>query len=231
MVAPGFDLAIKYLLLTSSMVVTSKVAYIMLRRYRNYAQNLRYKKFKPILTKLYQNVNAYKISVNYRKEQEIVGDNFVYGEIMFTTFANILNITAPQNGEIFYDLGCGAGKAVFTTSLLYEYLDVRGVEYLDPLYELCCNLLGKFRTLVNNKHPNNVRFIHANLLDVDFSDADIIFINATCFDHETWKKITHSFEQLKKGARVIISTKKLDSDLFNLIHTGMHLMSWGATYY
>lgn len=227
MAAPGLDVALKYLLMTSTMVVTSKVAYIMLRRYRNYAQLLRYKKIKPVLTKLYSGVNAYKLSVDYRKEHDIGEENFVYGEIMFTSFANILNITQPLSGEIFYDLGCGSGKAVFTTALLYDYLDVRGIEILKPLYDLCITLLAKFKKIVHNKHPNNIQFFNDDLLTLDFSDADIVFINATCFNADSWKIITKGFEKLKKGARVIISTKKLESNLFENIHSGIHLMSWG----
>lgn len=227
MVDQGVEIAIRYLLLTSMMVVSAKVAFIMFKRFNNYAQRLNFKKKRPILVKLYKDVNAYVISINHRRDTEVKDEQFTYGEIIFSSFADILNVAKPNTGEKFYDLGCGSGKAVFTAGLLYDNIEAIGIEYLQPLYDLCLEQLNKYKQITKNKRPDNIHFVHADLVNYDFSDADIVFLNATCFNKDSWKAILTTLDKLKKGARVIITTKTLSSKKFEQIHAGTYLMSWG----
>ena len=51
-------------------------------------------------------------------------------------FIPLLEYTKPQPGEIFYDLGCGAGKPLITASLAYPDLKIcKGMELLEGLAE------------------------------------------------------------------------------------------------
>lgn len=48
-----------------------------------------------------------------------------------------MELTNPQPGEVFWDLGCGAGRPLFIASLAFPQLKVcHGVEYLEGLYDL-----------------------------------------------------------------------------------------------
>lgn len=186
-----------------------------------------------IYNKLYENVNAMKISMKEREEKKITGDaTFVYGEVTFYSFASILALTKPQPGEVFYDLGCGGGKAVFIAGLIYDLKKSCGVEKLDGLYRLCIQLLDKLKNMPEMHHylPNkkiNVEFLHKDLRDQDISDGDIIFMNATCFSGELWDEIFSKLLTLKTGSRVILGTKEIHHAHFDRIHAGLHLMSWG----
>lgn len=233
LVVDQMPLALRYLLWTSAIVVSSKAAVIMLARFKRFIQKRHYRHVQPILVRLFRNVDAYNISIESRKKEKINSQEYVYGEIVYHSFAEMLSVARPQPNEIFYDLGCGSGKAVFTAAVVYDYLQVRGVEYLKPLYELCLKLLDKYKDIIKEypdlkRHGNNIEFINADIREYDFSDADIIFINATCFNRFTWPKVVAKFEQLKKGARVIITTKTFESDHFELIHARSYLMSWGS---
>ena len=66
------------------------------------------------------------------------------------------------------------------------------------------------------------------MLEVDFSDADIIFTHCTCFSPELMDGITARFNQLKAGARVITVSKGLTSPLFVPIATQTTQMAWGT---
>ena len=49
-------------------------------------------------------------------------------------FIPILEYTKPKPGEVFWDLGCGAGKPLITASLAFPELKVcRGIELLENL--------------------------------------------------------------------------------------------------
>jgi len=49
--------------------------------------------------------------------------NFVYGEILPSSMAVVLEAMAPKPGETFVDLGSGAGKTVLLAALLYPELN------------------------------------------------------------------------------------------------------------
>lgn len=56
---------------------------------------------------------------------------FTYGEILFSHFIPLLDLCQPQQGEIFYDLGCGGGKPLIVASIAFPLLKrVVGIELL-----------------------------------------------------------------------------------------------------
>lgn len=187
------------------------------------------------LATLYKLENPFQVSRCYRKEHKISSHEYVYGEIVFASFTDVLSVAKPQPGEKYYDLGCGSGKSVFLTSLLYEGVSANGVEILPPMYELDLKLLKKMKAQLKKSphfksHPLDVNFYNADLFDFDLSDADIVFINATCYSKKSMEKIEKKLKTLKSGARIIISSKKLKDKCFKLLHGRYYLMSWGVCY-
>ena len=47
---------------------------------------------------------------------------FTYGEVLFEHFIAVLEYAQPQPGEVFWDLGCGAGRPLVTASLAFPDL-------------------------------------------------------------------------------------------------------------
>jgi len=225
-------MAFRLILFTIGAIASAKTINITLRRLKQYIIHRHYRKCQPLLTKLYDGINAFEISLEHRETENIKSDEYIYGEIIYSTFADLLSASQPKPNEIFYDLGCGSGKAVFTTALLYPDVIARGVELLPPLYNLCLELTKKLKGLMSNDkyfktHTLNIEFFQENLLEYDFSNANILFLNATCFTKDNWTKICEKMEKLAPGSRVIISSRSLESDNFELIHARSHLMSWG----
>lgn len=186
------------------------------------------------LAKLYALENPHKLSVEYRKEQKIKSDEYIFGEIMFASFAEILSLVKPQPQEVFYDLGCGSGKAIFLTALIYKDIVAHGVEILPPMYELDIKLLKNLKTQAKDHptfktYPLNINFHNADIFEFDFTDADIVFINATCYSKKRWEEVENIFKKLKKGTRIILTSKTLKEADFKLIHARYYLMSWGIS--
>lgn len=189
------------------------------------------------LTKLYKNTNPGRISHADRNRIQANEDQYIYGEIDFLSFIRILKMVNPQPGEIFYDLGCGAGKAVFTAALSFDFDACVGIEYLPGLCRLADRLLHNSTQLAEKTDTDRdsclhklsaIHFFNDDMLNYDFSDGDIIFINATCFHHYMWEKLTNKLLSLKNGARIIVTSKKINNNQFELIYSDNELMSWGV---
>lgn len=184
---------------------------------------------------LYKLENPFKVSADYRKENNIDKDEYIYGEIMFASFTEILSHVDPQPYENYYDLGCGSGKSVFLAALLYDKIIAHGVEILPPMHDLDIKLLNNLKAQLKSHpkyktNPLNIHFYNDDIFEFDFSNADIIFINATCYSKKSWEKLEEKFKTLKKGTRLIVNTKKLHDNCFKTLHGRLYLMSWGASY-
>src|SRR5438445_12813909 len=57
---------------------------------------------------MYKQCPSFFISRKERRERNLIGDQYVYGEIDFISFACMLEAIQPKKNEIFYDLGSGS---------------------------------------------------------------------------------------------------------------------------
>lgn len=192
----------------------------------------RLKQSEQLLREIFDNIDSYRISTRERKRLQITDDAFIYGEIDFLSFFSILDKVKPQFGEVFYDLGSGVGKAVFATALYTQVSKICGIEYLPAL----CSMAEAQKAILasniqkqnlSSYHLKDVQFINDNFIHCDISDGDIIFVNATCLSYSTWETVLAKLQQVKRGTRVIVTTKKIQDEKFKVIFQGMVLMSWG----
>ncbi len=190
-----------------------------------------------LLMLLYQDVRTDQVSRKERKRLRIEEDNFIYGEVDFLSFITILDRVQPQSGEIFCDLGSGAGKAVFTAALNFDFAETLGVEYLPGLCELANEQIKKAQVIIQAQYADfageylkrlkSIQFIQEDFLKIDLKKCHIVFINATCLNYHTWEKLLEKLLSLTSGSRVILTTKKIQHELFEPIYQGVELMSWG----
>ncbi len=186
-----------------------------------------------LISHLYpDDVNPFAISMDYREEHHIRGEQFTYGEVVVDSFAEVMNYTKPKQGDVFYDLGCGAGRAMFTAALCFPGLKVRGIEILPPMFALCKQMLTRFKAMVKTdkyfgKEKYDIKIFESDFLDHDFTDGNIFLLNATCFTDKQWKKIEKRMLELPIGVRVIVITLQLNNKAFNLVEEGSYQMSWG----
>ncbi len=197
----------------------------------------RVKRTERLFNALYRHVRGKAISSVTRRLRGIKSDEFVYGEIEFISFFFILEKIKPQAGEIFYDLGSGTGKAVFAAALGFDFSKACGIELLPALYQKaeaqrlqCKNLLLRQETAFTEvylKKLATVEFMNASFLEADFSDADIVYVAATCLGEATWGELIEKLAELKIGSRIIVATKTIQHEAFELLESRAELMSWG----
>lgn len=192
------------------------------------------KEIQYFLNRLYKNVDPKRVSHQECQDRGLTHQQeYIYGEIHFLSFYKILDKVNPLRHEKFYDLGCGGGKAVFSAALFFDLSQSLGIELLPGLCNVANQQLKKAKQCVVS-HPAQysprlarIQFINDNFLQYDFSDGDIIFINATALSDSTWSKICNKLLKLKSGSRVITTTKIISNSAFESLYHGRELMSWG----
>jgi precorrin-6B methylase 2 len=188
-----------------------------------------------ILEEVYKKVHAKSSSIRYRLLHLVQDKDFIYGEIDFSSFYTILERVSPSTEDVFYDLGSGSGKAVLSAVLFFNVNKSIGIELLPPLHEQSKVQLEKAiqrfqQTKVEKEYlaqMERIQFIKDSFLHYDFSDADIIYVAATCYSEVTWNELITKMARLKSGSRIIVTTKTIDHEQFEPIYQGIELMSWG----
>ena len=114
-------------------------------------------------------------------------------------------------------------------ALLTDFSQINGVEILKDLHDTSVEVLQNYRKLLPQEKTahHSIKLIHGDFQEVDFSDADVIFMNATCMKYEITLPLVRKFEKLKKGARVITSTRFFESEYFIVKDLGSIEFTWG----
>lgn len=183
---------------------------------------------------LYADVSPMTISIACRKKHGIDDQAFVYGESHLPSMPLIFQEIRPRQGEIFYDLGCGSGRLLLYAALSFSFAKCIGVELLDDLVGIAKTKIEFCKTrLVELSLPNMmsaVEVIHADFTKIDVSDADVIYIAATCFSNKFMRSLALSLaDQLTSGSRVITLTKSLSTKQFRIKTSQLYPMEWGQT--
>ena len=78
------------------------------------------------------------------------------------------------------------------------------------------------------KQLTEVNFVHGDLTVEDWSHATMCFANSTCFDDPLMKRIADKAELMASGTFFITFTKKLPSEMWEVLEHESHRMSWGS---
>ncbi|KAJ8569076.1 hypothetical protein ON010_g6186 [Phytophthora cinnamomi] len=177
---------------------------------------------------------AKELSSEARKSSNLIKSSYVYGEIMFFPFADIIRWVAPSLPEfpIFYDLGSGTGKAVIAASLVHPFDQAIGIELLEPLVHCAEKRKVALEKLKTPLLKTDIDFVTGSLLTTKWEDGDVVFCHGTCFNDKEWAQISLAAEKLKQGAFFISTTHILRTGLFEVVKSVNFTMSWGtATVY
>ena len=161
-----------------------------------------------ILEEIY-NSNPKKCINDTLFDYNIVG-NEGYGETGYKSFNIIIDNYKDYFNEdtVFYDLGSGLGKLVFHVGIMVNAKKSCGIEYSEKRYQHSINTL--------NKHKfDNISFINDNFINVDISDATVIYLDNTLFPKHINEQI---YNKIPKDcivfSRQMFKQSKLNGELF-----------------
>lgn len=199
------------------------------RRISQWKKTLHIDEHERVFQQLYHHANGFLLSQQARQKNDSL--DYVYGEITFLPFLALFSLSQPDEQTVFYDLGCGIGKAVLACAMVYPIAKSVGIEILPHLYFNACRQLDYLAKLPDYaEQTKKVEFILGDFLEVNLHEATIIFINSTSFFGPTWEKICERLEQLPKLKTVITTSKTLPGKHFKVILQTQIEMSWGVVF-
>jgi len=173
---------------------------------------------------------AISISNEERKGAESFKDSMplMYGEFTWSALKDLFTAVKPKEDGILYDLGSGSGKAILMCSLLHQFKRCQGIEIVKGLHEQACAALERFKT-DKPALAKTVSFTLGDILEYDWSDADLVLMCATCFTEKMITKLAEKANKLAVGAIVVSVTYALPSvsKMFEVVWKGSLRMSWG----
>lgn len=194
--------------------------------------------------------------------------NLTYGEIEFKSFFQVFkwiqktyrdkdpdcwhNAFNVPGGE-FVDLGHGTGKGILAGAFMHQFERVWGIEILESLMTVSTSLKAEYDAYTAEADPAEYEAVFArpksaaprfdvvlgDILVEDWSNADMVFANSTCFNATLMEGIYQRSLLCKKGTFFVTMSKRLphaekqDPDLPNPnLHWEFILaiklkMSWG----
>lgn len=176
---------------------------------------------------IFQNIDGFAISKKARQNK--VHTELIYGEIEFYSFIALLCQIEINKNTVFYDLGCGVGKAVIACSMVFNPKKAVGIELIPELYKSATHAKQVFKKVYDH---HTIDFILSDFKVANLDEATCIFINATALFDSTWQEMSLIFELLQKLEYVITVSKIVKSSKFTVLSKTSVQMSWGiATVY
>lgn len=188
---------------------------------------LKIKKHLKTYKNISKNINGYRLSKSSRIDNDAF--EYTYGEIDFVSFVALLSLTKPNANTVFYDLGSGAGQAIFATAMVFNIKKSCGIEIFKNLN----NASLKQKQILANTHNYQdnalkISFINEDFLTTNLDDATLIFINATALFGEIWENLNSKLAKLQNKPIIITTTKKLLPPSFTIITTTKMQMNFGV---
>jgi len=191
-------------------------------------------KTKEVFDKLFHDVNGRALSLKGREQEEFKSKSFVYGEVLPDSFYDIIQeVYAPGvPGQVFYDLGSGTGKAVLLAHLLFDFEKSKGIELVDQLYDASAEVKKRYdsevkHTLGDAVKGRDIQMTLGSFLDADLTDADVIFMNSTCFQDDLMELLEEKLETVRPHCHIISLSKSFKSPSFHQYKHKMQEFSWG----
>lgn len=93
------------------------------------------------------------------------------------------------------------------------------------------NIDNETKLLFHNQDQPKFHLIQSDFLNVDWSNASLIFTNSTCFSSQLMNDLSLKAQSLRKGAIFVTFTKRLPnlwvSGNWEIKNGFRRLMSWG----
>ena len=106
----------------------------------------------------------------------------------------MLQAASLKSGDVIYDLGCGDGRVLITAAQKYRVRAV-GVEISESLAKTTEARVRKLSL------QDQIQIIHGNLMNVNLSPADVVFIYLETGSNDLVRPNLEKF--LRAGARVV----------------------------
>lgn len=171
---------------------------------------------------------------NISKEEQMLTNTFTskkldgfgsstYGEVSPESVVKLMELLDLRKDDLFYDLGCGVGKALLHVALLAQCKKCVGVELAKSRYQSCVDAHNHLLHILSKdrRHPKKklgtvdikkedlpeIEFKNDDILKCDISEATAVYWNNVCFPSDISESILWKLTGLKKGSRLLTLNK------------------------
>jgi SAM-dependent methyltransferase len=109
--------------------------------------------------------------------------------------AKIAEECEVSKDDVFFELGCGRGRACFWVRCL-RGCQVVGIDFVPPFIRAADWVVTKLGM-------SGIRFLEQDIRYVDYSKASVVYLYGTGFDRMTLESLAEALERLPIGAKVI----------------------------
>lgn len=81
--------------------------------------------------------------------------------------------------------------------------------------------------LLTQHQHTRIHFVHGDATVIKWNDADVVFINSTCFDDQLMNKMATLASELRPGSFVFTTTINLPSPDFEILEVSTMRQKWG----
>lgn len=149
---------------------------------------------------------GYIISRGEALKVDATGGSSVYGEILPEGVAVLLDIMKLEDNSVFYDLGCGLGRAVLLVALNSEVARSCGVELSATRVEQAEEALNLLKAAGLPLRP--VEFIHGDIATTQYNDGTHFYLCSTGFKSMLCRKIAERVSKLP-NFKVLVTSRQL----------------------
>jgi hypothetical protein len=148
-----------------------------------------------------------------REEAEKSKVYFTYGEILYPSLNKIIQYMDIDENDVFYDFGSGVGKVVLQVLLNTPVKKAIGIEFNkkrnDVAVKVYKQVKHEFPELIKNRE---FECLNKNFLEVDVSDATIIYACSTLFAPPLLADIAKVIDQHCPKLKYLISIPSVKYD-------------------
>lgn len=163
------------------------------------------------LTAIYHNATGF---INYEpgEKEEAAKDKIflTYGELLYPSVNALIDYMDISENDVFYDFGSGIGKVGLQFFLKTPVKKVVGIEFSEKRHVVAEQVFAKVKEEFPELFLNNreLKSICGNFLEIDISDATIIYSCSTCFSEELLADMGQVFNRCPK-LRYVASMKPI----------------------
>lgn len=138
---------------------------------------------------------------------EKLDSNPTYGELEKSGFNQLIKMLPKRNFESFCDLGSGIGIVVKYVAENSKYFtSIHGVELSEERYNVSIKLIGSIK---NKKRKKQIKLFHDNIMNIDVSKYDVLYISNLCFNHNFNQRLATKLNKECKSNTIIFASQDI----------------------
>ncbi|CAM9190602.1 unnamed protein product [Discosporangium mesarthrocarpum] len=150
----------------------------------------------------------------------------VSSEVEVLSFARLLYFLSPTPEDQLLILGCGGGRSVLVSALLYPLRGVQGMDLVQGCFDEARALLSVYtkegqsptsfgdekeegEILLEVTDASKVDLVEGDFFEQDWGEATLVIVSSSCFDDSLMLQVSQRCQGLPSNARVVTLDKPL----------------------